>query len=187
MAAGGDIRAFVAIDMPDDAREALEQLQDDLPVGRLMDPETFHLTLAFLGDQPNEVMEAVHQGLSDLKVEPIDLCLRGVDVFGSKAPKLLYAGADATPSLVGLRDKVRRAVVHAGVELPRERFRPHVTLARFRGRPRGDELEKLRGFLAFHAGFTLPPFQVRQFTLYRSHLHGDGAVHEVLAEYPLEA
>lgn len=185
MPAGGGIRAFVAIDLPDGVRAALEQLQDDLPVGRLMNPETFHLTLAFLGDQPAEAIDAVHQGLSDLNAAPFDLSLRGVDVFGTKAPKLLFAGADTTPSLVALRDKVRSIVRFAGVELPRERFRPHVTLARFRGRPRGDEMDKLRGFLAFHAGFVLPAFHVNGIALYQSYLHPDGAMHEVLAEYPL--
>ena len=42
------MRSFVAIDLPEAAREALERLQDDLPVGRPLAPETFHLTLAFL-------------------------------------------------------------------------------------------------------------------------------------------
>lgn len=179
------LRAFIAIDLPDGARDALEQLQDDLPVGRLMAPETFHLTLAFLGEQPVAAVEAVHGALGALHAAPFTMALRGVDVFGGAAPKVLWVGVRKSPGLSALRDRVRRAVASAGIELPRERFRPHVTLARFKGRMRGDELEKLRGFLACHAGFAVPEFQVTGFTLFRSILQEDGALHESLADYPL--
>lgn len=179
------IRAFVAVDVPDEARDALEMLQDDLPVGRLMAPETLHLTLAFLGDQPGTMLEAVHEALGEVAAEPFPLVLHGVEVFGGKSPKVLWVGARAQTALGALRERVRRAVAGAGVELPRARFRPHVTLARFNGTLRGDEADKLRGFLAHHADFGVGPFTVDRFYLYRSVLHREGAVHEVLAEYPL--
>jgi len=179
------MRVFVAIDMPDHARDALERLQDDLPVGRLMAPDTFHLTLAFLGEHPEPVVAEVHEALCDISAAPFPIRLHGVDVFGGSSPKLLWAGVDKHPALADLRERVRRAVIGTGVELSRERFRPHVTLARFSGRMQGDEAEKLRGFLAFHAGFALEPFIADRFTLYRSVLHSRGAMHEVLAEYQI--
>ncbi|MFN6952073.1 MAG: 2'-5' RNA ligase family protein, partial [Albidovulum sp.] len=46
------MRAFVAIPVPEDIRDRLEALQADLSVGRRADSETFHVTLAFLGDAP---------------------------------------------------------------------------------------------------------------------------------------
>lgn len=179
------MRVFVATDMPDDAREALERLQDDLPVGRLMAPDTFHLTLAFLDEQPEPVVAELHEALCDISASVFPMTIGGVDVFGTKTPRLLWAGADKHPGLVELREKVRRAASGAGIALPRERFRPHVTLARFTGRLLGDEVEKLRGFLAFHAGFTLEPFVVDRFKLYRSTLQSGGAIHEILAEYQI--
>ncbi len=179
------MRAFVAIDMPDDVREALETVQAELPVGRLMAPETFHLTLAFLDDQPPAVLEAVHDGLAALEAAPFELQLRGVDVFGGARPRVLWAGAGATPPLAALRERVRRAVLAAGVDLPRERFRPHVTLARFGHRLDRGEAARLAGFLADLGAASLPGFRVEAFQLYRSSLGPGGAVHEVLAEYPL--
>ena len=53
------MRAFVAIPVPEDIRDRLAALQADLPVGRLADPETFHITLAFLGEEPVERIEAL--------------------------------------------------------------------------------------------------------------------------------
>ena len=177
------MRAFVAVDLPDVARDALQAVQDDLPVGRLMAPETLHVTLGFLGDQPQHVIAAVDEELATIRFAPFRLILQGLDTFGGKQPKLLWAGVAAEPKLAALRDQVRRAIASAGLELPRERFRPHVTLARFRGDMRGSELERLAGFLGHHAGFSAAPFLVDRFNLYRSVLLPEGAVHETLAVY----
>ncbi|MCP3969479.1 MAG: RNA 2',3'-cyclic phosphodiesterase [Rhodobacteraceae bacterium] len=150
-----------------------------------MAPGTFHLTLAFLDDQPQTTVETLHDALGEIETAPFDLTLRGIDVFASSKPRLVWAGIDPQPALTGLRDKVRWAAGEAGIELHRERFRPHVKLARFRGQLRGDEAEKLAAFLARTNGFSTEPFSVDRFCLFRSRLHPEGAVHEVLAEYSL--
>lgn len=178
------MRIFVAIDLPEAARHALEILQDDLPVGRPMAPETFHLTLSFLDEQPSHVVSAVHEELATIRFDPFPLILSGLDTFGGGKPKLLWAGVAPQPALSALHRKVRGAAARAGLEMPRARFRPHVTLARFRGDLRGEELAKLGGFLAHHAGFVVDAFQARGFTLFQSVLGPGGATHEALADYP---
>ena len=55
-------RLFVALDLPDDLREgvaawAREALVD--PVLRPVAPESLHVTLAFLGQRPEEEIEAI--------------------------------------------------------------------------------------------------------------------------------
>lgn len=179
------IRAFVAIDLPEAIGDVLARLQDDLQVGRRMAPETLHLTLAFLGEQPGPVVEAAHEALADLRAAPFALELRGVDVFGGVQPKVLWAGVPLTDALADLRGRIRRAVGTAGIQLPRERFRPHVTLARFTRNLPAVEAGRLAAFLARNAGFATDPFTVDRFLLYRSVLDREGAVHDVLAEYPL--
>ena len=46
------IRAFIAIPLPDEICDALEDVQMDLTVGRRTSPETFHITLAYLHGTP---------------------------------------------------------------------------------------------------------------------------------------
>ena len=179
------MRAFVAIDVPDAVREALEAVQDELGVGRKMAPDTFHLTLAFLDDQPEHVLAALHEELGALRADPFPLTLRGLDTFGGRSPKLLWASAEPTPALSDLRNHVRAAAHRAGISLPRERFRPHVTLARFRQGLRCDEAAKIARFLSVHGDFGPQNFEVEHFALYQSTLHHDGALHDVLVEYPL--
>ena len=66
-----------------------------------------------------------------------DLVLTGVDCFEAAARShTLWTGVDKQPLLAHLRDKVELAVVRAGCEPERRKFKPHVTLARFAQRRR---------------------------------------------------
>ncbi|MHA7828154.1 MAG: RNA 2',3'-cyclic phosphodiesterase [Roseovarius sp.] len=180
------MRLFVAIDLPPVARAALTRLQGDLRVGRHADADTLHVTLAFLDEQDLPAAEAVHEALSEIDMPEFALRLKGVDVFDRARPRLVFAGVERSDPLVALHRKVRGAAMEAGIALQRQRFRPHVTLARFpREMPRHD-LDRLGAFLEAHGAFGLEPFEVTEFGLYRSVLGPDGAVHERLAAYELK-
>ncbi len=180
------MRSFVAIELPDDTRAALEAVQEHLRVGILSDPDSLHLTLAFLGDLPETVLEEVHLSLQGIRQPSFTLQLRGLGVFGSKAPRVVWAGIVPNPELSALHKQVRGAVRRAGVDLPRERFRPHVTLARLKARLGPEELDKLRLFLERFDAFPSPPIKVAEIVLFQSILASDGAIHHPLAEYALE-
>ncbi|WP_267139570.1 RNA 2',3'-cyclic phosphodiesterase [Anianabacter salinae] len=179
------MRAFVAIDMPEEVLEVLEDLQDRLPEGRLLDPETLHLTLAFLDEITDEQAQEMHDALSALRMAPFTLALHGLGTFGARQPTALWAGVKPAPALTELQGKVKGAAFRTGIALPRRRFRPHVTLARFPERLDAVQLERLRLFLERHAGMALPEVEVDEITLFRSTLGKGGAIHEPLADYPL--
>ncbi|PRX33927.1 2'-5' RNA ligase [Meinhardsimonia xiamenensis] len=178
------MRSFIAVDLPEELREALMALQREIPVGRIMDPETLHLTLAFLGDVPEPVLAELDEELAAIRTEPLTLKAAGLGTFGEPEPFVLWARVEPTPELERLQAAVRRAAERAGLRLKRERFRPHVTLARFR-HPGPGELRRLGQFLQSHGAVSLPEARALSFGLYRSHLRPDGAVHEPLAVYPL--
>lgn len=177
------MRAFVAIPVPEDIRDRLEALQAELPVGRHSDADTFHVTLAFLGEEPVERIEAAHEALEALRAAPFPVRLDGLGTFGGREAKTLFAAVAPSEPLAALHRKVRSLLHGAGLMPDRERFRPHVTLSRFRPGESGDPA--LGRFLARHVGFGSAPFPVTEVVLYRSHLTAKGAVHEPLADYPL--
>lgn len=179
------MRSFIAIDMPEKVRDILADLQSDLPAGNPTPPENLHLTLAFLGELVAGIEEDLHDALSALHEPAFDLHLSGVDTFGGNDPKVLFVGAQPNDALDRLHRKVRSQLHGAGIMLDRKRFRPHVTLARFRRRPSAPEMERLRLWLLAYSGFGLPPFPVTGFTLYQSTLARSGAIHDELARYPL--
>jgi 2'-5' RNA ligase len=179
------MRAFVAIPLPDEVTEALERLQRDISVGRIVPRENLHVTLAFLGDLEPGMAEELHEALCEIEAEPVELCLRGVDVFGRDAPYLVHAGVAPTAGLKALRAKVHAVAREVGVALSRKRFRPHVTLARFAKRMPQHELDRLGSFLEAHGAFRLDAVEVSDFGLYRSHLSNEGPRYEELARYQL--
>jgi len=179
------MRLFLALDLPDTEREALAAVQGDLSVGRKMDPDTFHLTLAFLGEQDEATAAELDLELQALAEPGFDLTLSGLDTFGGASPAVLFAGVAEAGPVTDLHHAVRRRIRAAGIELSRERFRPHVTLARFRKRIRAEELDALRLFLTRNAGYRGESFSVRDVVLYESELLSAGAVHTELARYPL--
>ncbi|UWQ57514.1 RNA 2',3'-cyclic phosphodiesterase [Leisingera caerulea] len=179
------MRAFLGLPLPDAALDALERVQEGLTVGRHVSAENMHLTLAFLDDQPEAALQALHQLLAEISTPPLTLSFRGLDTFGGKLPRVLAAEVQKTPELTQLRKRVRSACRDAGMDLSRERFRPHVTLVRFPRHLEAGQVEKIAQFLAGAAGFRLD-CEAESFALYQSTLAPDGARYDVLAEYPLK-
>lgn len=178
------MRAFVALDLPEQMRRALTRLQAGLTVGRPVPEENLHLTLAFLGDVSDTLAHDVAEGLASVRLPGVVLGLSGLEVYGGRRPAVLAVKASG-PGLEPLHAKVMRSAREAGVDLARERFRPHVTLARF-GREMGAKDHKRLGeFLSLNGTFALPEEAAVSVTLYRSHLSQDGADYEPLASFQL--
>jgi len=138
--------------------------------------------LAFLDDQPQAVLEDLHAALEEIAVLPWEMEFVGVEVKGGRKPALVWAQVAKEETLRKLHGQVRSAAHLAGITLSRERFRPHVTLARF-GRSKPVDMARLATFLSAYGGFRAGPFPMDRFCLYASTLTPEGPIYEVLAEY----
>lgn len=179
------MRSFLAIDLPEPVVDVLSRLQHKVPAGRAVPRDNLHLTLVFLDQQDETALSDLHGELEMLVADQFDLALSGLGCFGGRSPKLLFVQAVADPALLDLHRRVAGAVRRAGIELARQRYRPHVTLARFGRGLDALGAARLREFVGQHAGFTLPPVPVTGFSLFRSTLRPQGALHEELARYDL--
>ncbi|WP_102108795.1 RNA 2',3'-cyclic phosphodiesterase [Oceaniglobus roseus] len=177
------MRAFLALDLPDDPADQAERLQSRLTVGRHVPADDLHLTMVFLGDATAEQLEELHQRVEMMAWPPLSLRIAGADVFGGAQPRALFLRVDPDPVLTGFQKKLETFARQAGIALPHRRFVPHVTLARFNP-PLGEvEAAKIGRFLQAHGDWTLPPFAPEALTLYRSHLRPEGPLYEVLSRY----
>ncbi|WP_158972120.1 RNA 2',3'-cyclic phosphodiesterase [Chachezhania sediminis] len=179
------MRAFLAIEPPVEVLDALERIQSDLPVGRAVPVENLHLTLAFLDDQPEDRLEDLHYALEGLRLPSADVSFDGLGTFGGDRPRILFAAVRPAPSLLDLHRLIAAEVRRAGIVLPRETFRPHVTLARLRRDLSQEALVRLQDFLASELQTDIPPFTATSLTLFESDLHPGGARYDALSSYPL--
>ncbi|MEM7271129.1 MAG: RNA 2',3'-cyclic phosphodiesterase [Pseudomonadota bacterium] len=176
------MRLFAALTPPESVRDRLEALQSGL-AGRHSPPENFHVTLAFFGELDPHQAQDLGLALEKVSAEPFEYWLDGVDVFGGARPRLAYAAVRPEPALKALRDAVRRAGSAAGVDLPAERYTPHITLSRSPGKAD----ERLKRWLAGGARFLAGPIAATEFGLFRSDLGKGAPVYSEIARYQIRA
>lgn len=178
------MRAFVAIPVPDDLTDRLEDIAAGVRFGRAVPCENMHVTLAFLGDQPEPVLAELHEELSVITPRAPRLSVAGLDLFGGDKPRLLFAALAHDDALDDLRKKVRQAARSVGIILSHERFRPHISLRRFHRLGPGQRIE-LDRLMATKGAFTWPEFCPGTFDMVESTLTRDSAQYHTLARYPL--
>lgn len=178
------IRAFIALPLPEDLCSRLAMLQAVLPLPARVEPLDFHLTLAFLGEQPDHVLQDVHEGLEALQMPAFLLDLCAVNAFGGAKPRAVWAGVAPSEPLLRLQAKVAQVAVRAGVAIKAKGFTPHVTLGRF-APPPPDHAARLEAAMVAQQGFHAGPWHVTELALFASHPKARGPLYEPMASYPL--
>jgi len=134
---GGRIRLFCALRLPETGVQLLAAWQaEHLAAGRLVPAENLHVTLAFLGHRPNDELHAIGRELqaAAAAAHPIELTAVGYGETRSVGMVLLEdAGGAATALADDLAGRLERIGVFRREGRP---WLPHVTVLRFRERPR---------------------------------------------------
>src|SRR5437762_1995995 len=137
------IRAFIAVELPDETRHIVASRQDDLKraMGRAEGgvrwsrPEGVHLTLQFLGNVHTNTIPRIEQAIRDAcdGAKPARLSLEGAGAFPNLArPRVVWIGlsGDVSP-LQTLQANISANLKTLGFE-PDKPFQPHITLGRVR-------------------------------------------------------
>jgi len=200
------VRAFIAVDIPDNLRRSLAEV-----AGRLgglggdvkwVRPAGIHVTLKFLGEIGEERVDEVAEAMARAAAgkRPFEVTLAGLGAFPPKGPpRVIWVGIDrGAEELTRLAAEVDCLCAGLGFEPERRPFRAHVTLGRVRS-PRGigklaDEVRGGRGGRGGGAGgaggggwsgFSAEPFMAGSVKLMRSDLRPSGAVYTCLREVAL--
>jgi RNA 2',3'-cyclic 3'-phosphodiesterase len=183
-------RLFVALDLPERVREGIlawggRELRD--PALRPVRAESLHITLAFLGWQPEREIERIG-GIVRAAAGPApEIRLDDPVKRPERGRARLFALPVESPGAVRLQAGLQQGLVDAGLYRPEKRpFWPHVTLARVRKEERGSKRPSLvEGPPGSLPKSLLQPAVCRRLTLYRSELQPQGAHYTPLAQVEL--
>jgi RNA 2',3'-cyclic 3'-phosphodiesterase len=179
------MRLFVAIQLAPDVVDALDRLSHSLRASgdglRWSSPETWHITLQFLGETSMEQYNCFVQHLGAIKSPAIPIWLRGTGGFDRAG--VFFAAVDVSAELRQLEKLVTAATSQCGVVAEDRPYHPHVTLARAKGDNRMRALRELK--TRAKTSMEFPPFVAHEFLLFESFLSSDGVRHQIRNRFPL--
>lgn len=191
------MRLFVALDIDADIRRRITEFRNQMrplaPDVRWVEPETFHITLQFLGETKR--LDEIQRALQSVRAAPIALSFRNAGFFPSpKSPRVFWIGIEADQNLQELVNSVGQVLRPLGFEQDAAPFKPHLTLARSgSGRPRpvpgerrAPALQQVRAKVETLGPLEFGTMSAHEFYLYESKLSSVGARYTKLSRYLLE-
>jgi 2'-5' RNA ligase len=180
------MRIFIALDIPAQVRERLDEYMERsrsyAPEARWARVESLHVTLKFVGEVSEELVERMKPALSQVKAAPFAVKFEGIGFFpNAKSPRVFWAGVDGGEALSRLASVVDAALEKLGITREEEAYHPHLTLARASAHP----LRELTP-LATAAPPRFGTMMAREFFMYRSQPQRGGSKYTKLERFQLE-
>jgi RNA 2',3'-cyclic 3'-phosphodiesterase len=189
------IRAFIAIELPAELKKELTVLETRLkknspPVIKWVDPSSIHITLKFLGDTPDTIIDKLLLAMAEsvAGVSPFELEVRQVGAFPAvERPQVIWVGVSGEmDKLARLRDNIEIRIEQLGFKREARPFSPHLTLGRVRDGARLDEIQRTGKLLGETSFTALNKINVKQINLLKSQLTSAGAIHTVIGSTKLQ-
>ncbi|MGB5216908.1 MAG: RNA 2',3'-cyclic phosphodiesterase [Smithella sp.] len=186
-----NIRAFLAIEPPEDILQKISRLQEKLRreiSGRLSwtRPQGQHLTLKFFGDISKEDINNISAAVQKRTVaeQKLNLKVEKLGVFPDvRRPRVLWCGITGdVEKLINLQKKLDGDFAALGFPAEERPYRAHLTLARIKD---WRDLMGTNEALVKYGTFTAGEFIADKLFLFQSNLSPQGAVYTKLAEFTL--
>ena len=167
------MRLFIALELPEDARERIarsaassERFRNS---GRLIPKENYHLTLAFLGEVPENCLEDIVSAMEACPSPPLPLTVGAFGRFRQRDGDVIWRRVSGGNALFSLQRRLCRELERRGFSPEKREYSPHLTVARkavLRSgpQPEGEEI----------------PFTADGMTLFRSDTGPNGAAYTPL-------
>lgn len=181
------VRTFVALELSESLKQGIlaliEELRDAGVRASWGRASTLHLTLKFLGDVEEELLDDVVDavGRASQQIHPFTLTTSSLGAFPSpRRPRVLWLGVEPEQGLFDLARATERELEELGFPRERRRFHPHVTLGRIRD-PRAESVQALLDALNAPRERVV----VNEVRVMKSTLAPGGALHEPISAVPL--
>lgn len=184
------MRAFIAIKLPSDIKNAISKMQDKLKAGlpevSWVAPVNLHLSLKFLGEISPKQLENINQ-ITAKTIETITgfkIKLESLGAFPNVAcARIIWVGSGQAPKALGqIVEQLETKLAKLGIPKEGRPFRAHITIGRIKGRLDPGDLEKGINQVKNDMLYENLEFNALGITLFRSTLGKDGPVYTVLKE-----
>ncbi len=187
------MRAFIAIDIPQDLKDKFSQIQENLKKSDLefkwVKPENLHLTLKFLGYIDEQQLPEIIKVIEEIVYGQKSFKLR-FESFGffpdPRRPRVFFVGTNNQDLLKAMVQQLEIKLEKIGFpveSLPagrQGRFQSHLTLARIKSRKNLETLLKNLEKIKLEGDFA-----VKEIILYESILKPTGPLYEKITSISL--
>jgi len=173
-------RLFIALDIPEDAKDKLFLYRDAVPTKRMYhweQKEKLHLTISFLGNVEVEKIPLIENILDEVAMFGKFSCfIPNFGFFGFlDKPKALYARVVSDQTLFRIEKYLSECLENLDILTDEKHFKPHVTLMKVK-----EKFEE--GFIEAFTSvqFEKISFLAKEIVLYESELNQTGSIYKKL-------
>lgn len=132
------MRFFAALEIPEESRDQLKKVQDKIrsliPGIRITDNDKLHLTIAFIGEQEDEMRASLSAVIQEAvkDISPFQVTPAYIDGFPIlHQAKILWVGVKGdTDKLFILRERVKDGLIRLGLDVDERRYIPHIAIGK---------------------------------------------------------
>lgn len=185
------MRFFIALEIPEENKRQFHAIQKDLqtliPEAKLTSLEKIHLTLAFVGEQPDELKGGLIDIIQEavVNIPAFEITPAYIDGFPNiHHPQILWVGVKGDiDKLLLIRESIKDGLAYLHLPVDERRYIPHISVAKFANqflieRNLEVELEKIMAF-------SFEPIEIYSIKLFESIPEGGLHKHNTLAEIKL--
>lgn len=184
------MRFFIALEIPEESRKELEvvqqQLQNIIPDIRITNNNKLHLTIAFIGEQPEDFKERLTAVIKEAtyNVPPFKITPAYIDGFPSlHNSHTFWVGVKGDiDKLMVIRERIKDGLIRLGLDTDDRRYIPHIAIAKvsdFHLQP--DQEAQMQELMMDN----FSPIQISSIKLFESIPEEGFHRHNTLAEIPL--
>lgn len=183
------MRLFIGIPLAAATSDTLAAISNQLRTKAAPDtlrwsaPESWHITLQFLGSTRPEQYDCITARLRTVHHSPIGIELGAVGIFDRAG--VLFVDVHVSPQLTELQQAITAATAPCGFAPEDRPYHPHITLARRKGKSGGRELRSLKSQALQQPH--IAAFTADSFLLYESSPTPQGSRYDVRERFPLDA
>ena len=185
------IRSFLAFELPLEIKNMVARVSGELRQSTLkarwVKVDNIHLTVVFMGNIETGDIPAIARGVQGVcqTFGPFDLSLKGIDCFPNRRnPRVLWLGLDGDlEPMSDFRDALQEHLTGFGIKEEKRKFKPHLTLARFRKPKKMDSEEDQ--LLSKYEDLSSSVCSLKELILFKSDLKPTGAVYTKVEAWPL--